>query len=155
MIGNEKAYKIAERVLWLIEEYIAVAFIPKNYGTDMSFHRLDIHLIHTIGNNPGINVTELAKKHSITKSAVSQAVKKLEKRNLIERYQSPENRKEILFKLTDDGKIGFEAHRDYHSRTEQVYIDGLARFTEEEAAGVHKLIEILSQRAGNIRKENS
>jgi DNA-binding MarR family transcriptional regulator len=155
MIGFEQAYKIGEKVLWLIEEYIAIAAIPKSYGTDMQFHRLDIHLIHSIGMNPGINVTELAKKHAITKSAVSQAVKKLEKRSLIERYQSPENRKEILFRLTESGRKGFEAHREYHATSETKYIEELAKLTEEEAAGVNKFLDVMQRRADNIKKENS
>ena len=155
MIGTENAYKMAERVLWLIEEYVAIASIPKSYGTEMTFHRLDIHLIHTIGMNPGINVTELSRKHAITKSAVSQAVKKLEKRKLVERFQSPENKKEILFRLADKGRVAFDAHRSYHANSEQKYIEELAGLTEEEAAGVEKLVDVLSRRAENIRTENS
>ena len=144
---------MAEEVLWLIEDYITIASMPKSYGTDMKFHRLDIHLIHTIGLNPGINVTELALKHGITKSAVSQAVKKLEKKDLIYRYQSPENRKEILFKVTETGTTAFEAHRKYHEEGEKVYIDQLAEFSEEEARGAEKLIRLLKVRAENIKNE--
>lgn len=155
MIGTENAYKMAERMLWLIEEYIAIASIPKSYGTVMKFHRLEIHLIHSIGMNPGINVTELSKKHAITKSAISQAVKKLEKKELIERYQSPENKKEILFRLTDTGRTAFDAHRKYHEESETVYIEELAHLTDEEAEGVEKLLKIMSKRAENIRNENT
>ena len=154
MIGFEDAYKLGERFLWLLEEYVAIASIPKSYGTGMQFYRLDIHLIHSIGMNPGINVTELSKKHSITKSAVSQAVKKLEKRALIERYQSSENRKEILFRLTEKGRSAFDAHNSYHETSETQYIEQIARMSEEEARGIDNFIRIMSERAENIRKEN-
>ena len=150
----KNALKLAEDVLWMMNEYILMASQPKTYGTDMTFHRLDIHLIHSIGEKPGINVTELSKIHNITKSAVSQAVKKLEKRNLIERYKSEENKKEILFRLLEKGETAYKAHKEYHEKTEAPFIRELAEFTEEEARGAEKLIDILSRRVRKVKEGN-
>lgn len=151
MIGKERAYTLMEELLWLIEDCVQLAAAPKSYGTDMQFHRLDIHLIETIGAFEGINVTELAAKHGITKSAVSQAVRKLEKRGLVRRYQRPDNRKEILFSLTETGKTAFHAHREYHRAIEGQVIEEMAGFTMEEAAAVRKLIDLLTRRAARVR----
>ena len=107
-LGKEETYRLVEQLLWIIEDYFVLASTPKTYGTDTLYHRLDIHLIDTIGKNEGSNVTEIARIHKITKSAVSQAVKKLEKRDLVARYQAPENRKEVLFRLTEEGKKSFQ-----------------------------------------------
>ena len=74
--------------------------------------------IDTIGHHPGINVTELAKNHKITKSAVSQAVKKFEKRELIIRSKAPGNLKEVLFSLTETGRIAYKAHTVFHEKIE-------------------------------------
>lgn len=152
MIGEKRANELAERVLWLIEEYVTIAGLPKSYGTDMLFHRLDIHLINSIGENDGINVTELAAVHRITKSAVSQAVKKLEKRELVERYQSPDNRKEVRFRLTPKGRTAFDAHRAFHNERERPHIDALAQLDDRDLRGAYKLISILEERAADIRK---
>jgi len=152
MINTEQAYMLAEQVLWLIEDYIGLASQPKRYGTDMLFHRLDIHLIHTIGERPGINVTELATSHDITKSAVSQAVKKLERRHLVERYKREENKKEVLFRLTETGSVAYNAHRSFHENSERTFVEALSHLTEEEAQTVRKLVGILQDRAERVRQ---
>ncbi len=152
MIGETNANTLMEKLLWLIEEYVQIAASPKTYGTDMQFHRLDIHLIDSIGAVEEINVTELARRHSITKSAVSQAVKKLEKRGLVERYQRPDNKKEYLFQLTEPGKTAFRAHREYHREVEGFVLNELAAFSEIEAEAVEKLIRLLHRRAEKVRE---
>ncbi len=152
MIGKDTAQQLMEELLWLIEDYVQIASSPKSYGTDMQFHRLDIHLIDSIGSMDGINVTELARRHSITKSAVSQAVRKLEKRGLVERYQRPDNKKEILFSLTDRGQTAFHAHREYHRKVEGNVIEELAAFSHSESAAVEKLIDLLQRRAARVRE---
>lgn len=151
MIGEKKALEMIEKILWMTEEYVQIAAMPKHYGTGDLFHNLDIHIIHTIGKNRGINVTGLARKHSISKSAVSQAIAKLQRRGLVRRYQVPENRKEVLFELTDRGERAFEAHLDFHMRAETPYINELARFSREESAMVEKVIDLLMRRARHVR----
>ena len=144
-----------EEFLWLIEDYVQLAATPKTYGTDMQFHRLDIHLIETIGASEGINVTELARKHGITKSAVSQAVRKIERRDLVRRYQRPDNKKEILFSLTERGKQAFRAHRDFHHAVEGRVIKEVSRWSEEDAAAVRKLVDLMQRRAEMVRRLES
>ena len=75
----------------------------------------EIHLITTIGETPGINVTELAKRHGISKAAISQKLKKLEKKDLVKRFKNSENEKAVLLKLTTEGKIAFKGHERFHS----------------------------------------
>lgn len=140
-----------EKLLWLIEDYVQLAASPKSYGTDMLFYRLDIHLIETIGANEGINVTELAGIHGITKSAVSQAVRKLEKRDFVRRYQRPDNKKEILFALTELGHTAFKAHRAFHHEVEGRVIEELADFSDEEKRAIERLMDLLKRRAARIR----
>jgi len=152
MIGKEKAYELIGRLLWTIEEYVQMAAEPKRYGTDRLYHRLEIHLLDTIGKREGINVTELAQAHGITKSAVSQAVRKLEHKGLIERYKAPENRKEVLFRITARGREPFEAHIAFHKSVEGPFTENLARFSEEEARGIRKLMDLLDRRAALVRE---
>lgn len=152
MIGREKAIGLIEKLLWMTEEYVQLAGMPKSYGTDDRFHSLDIHMIHSIGLNSGINVTQLARKHGISKSAVSQALRKLERRELVRRYQVPENRKEVLFDLTERGKAAFEAHMAFHQEAEGPFVEEMARFSDEEAGAMEKMIDLLMRRAEHVRR---
>jgi DNA-binding MarR family transcriptional regulator len=152
MIGKEKAYDLIKRLLWTIEDYVQMASAPKRYGTDTLYHRLEIHLVDTIGSREGINVTELAGAHGITKSAVSQAVKKLENKGLVKRYKAPENRKEVLFRVTLRGREAYKAHTAFHAKVEGPFIDELAHFSEDEARGIRKLMDLLDKRAALVRE---
>ena len=152
MIKSKEANKIIEELLWTIEDYINLASSPKSYGTDCRYNRLEIHLIDSVGKQPGINVTELSRKHKITKSAVSQAVKKIESKGLMERYKSPENRKEVLFRLTEQGLTAFRAHDNFHKKVEAPFIQEIEGFTRKEADGVRKLIDLMNRRSALVRE---
>lgn len=130
---NIKKYqKLIESFLRIINHYTIIEKEPKKYGTDEFFHKLEIHTIHAIGENLGINVTKLAKWHGITKSAVSQVVKTLEERDLIYRYQAPDNAKEVLFKLTEKGKKAYEGHKHYHEKLDAFLIEEIEKISEDK-----------------------
>lgn len=152
MATEKTAFSLLLRTLWLIERQVGLAARPRDYGTGVRFHRLDIHILESIGDRPGINVTGLADKHSITKSAVSQVVRSLEARGLIERYKEPENRKEVLFRLLEKGQIAFEAHRDFHRELEGPVIKELAAFSLEEFAAVDKFLALMERRADRVQQ---
>ncbi|MDF2935735.1 MAG: transcriptional regulator, MarR family [Paenibacillaceae bacterium] len=57
-----------------------------------------------IGNHADSNVTKLAESFYMTRSAISKITKKLMEKGLIDSYQKPENKKEIYFRLTEQGR---------------------------------------------------
>ncbi|GGP16689.1 MarR family transcriptional regulator [Oceanobacillus neutriphilus] len=74
----------------------------------------EVHCIESIEKNADSNVRELAKSLYMTRGAISKLTKKLMAKKLIESYQKPENKKEIYFKLTPQGKEIFKIHEDLH-----------------------------------------
>lgn len=72
----------------------------------------ELHTLVEIGKLPGINVTELADKLSVTKGAISQVTKKLEKKLLISRDKDYNNDKELKLSLTEQGQKLFDGHHD-------------------------------------------
>lgn len=50
----------------------------------------------------------------MTRGAISKLTKKLIKKGLIESYQKADNKKEIYFKLTEQGKVIFNIHEELH-----------------------------------------
>lgn len=143
---NRKRYqKLIESFLRLVNHYIVMEKGPKKYGTNEFFHKLEIHTIHAIGENPGINVTKLAKWHGITKSAVSQVVKTLEERDFIYRYQAPDNAKEVLLKLTDKGKKAYEGHKRYHEKIDAFLIEEIEKISEDKYQFLLDFFEMLEK----------
>ena len=85
-----------------------------DYGTGEILYTSEIHVIETIGKNEGINITELATRASVTKSAISQTVTKLVRKKMIHKYKGKGNDKEVLLALAEKGKIAFAAHEAQH-----------------------------------------
>lgn len=115
--------------------------IPLDYGSGEKLHSSEIHTIAYIGSHPDINVTNLAKIMGVTKGAISQAIKKLEKKKLVERYQNPTNNKEILLRLTKKGQIDYHGHEAYHAKYDAQWFEALEKLTPEQI----QLIEYLFQ----------
>nr|WP_312579285.1 MarR family transcriptional regulator [Sedimentibacter sp.] len=76
----------------------------------------EIFCIEYIGNNVDLNGTRLARACFMTRSALSKLTKKLIKKGLIERYQKPDNKKEIYFRLTEKGKDIYNIHEEMTSK---------------------------------------
>ena len=92
IMNEERSHtSIIEKFGRIINKFNYIEKIPRDFGTGKLLYPSEIHLIETIGKTPGINVTELAKRHGISKAAISQKLKKLEKKDLVERYKNGEN----------------------------------------------------------------
>ena len=74
----------------------------------------EIHCIAYIGEDKDSNVTKLAESFDMTRGAISKLTKKLEKKGLIESYQKPDNKKEVYFELTEQGKAIYNIHEEIH-----------------------------------------
>ncbi|MDF2722712.1 MAG: MarR family transcriptional regulator, partial [Paenibacillus sp.] len=64
----------------------------------------EVHCIEYIGKHADSNVTKLAESFYMTRGAISKITQKLIKKGLIENYQKSDNKKEIYFRLTEQGK---------------------------------------------------
>lgn len=92
----------------------------------------EVHCIEYIEKNEDSNVTKLAESFYMTTGAITKLTKKLIQKGLIESYKKPDNKKEIYFKLTDEGKVIYKIHEDLHKEfreRDKVILDQL---TEEQ-----------------------
>ena len=85
-----------------------------DFGTGVPLYKTEIHTIRAIGENQGINVTQLAELMGVTKGAESQTIKKLVRKKLVEKTPAHDNAREILLGLTDLGWTGFYNHERFH-----------------------------------------
>ncbi|MEC0107669.1 MarR family transcriptional regulator [Paenibacillus taichungensis] len=75
----------------------------------------EVHCIEYIEKNADSNVTKLAESFYMTRGAISKLTKKLIEKGLIESYQKSDNKKEIYFRLTQQGKVIYQIHEDLHN----------------------------------------
>jgi len=101
----------------------------------------EVHCIEYIGRNVDSNVTKLADSLYMTRGAISKMTKKFIKKGIIESYQKPDNKKEIYFRLTEQGqeiyKIHEELHKEFHERDKAVF----DQVTEEQFDSMLSFVE--------------
>lgn len=101
----------------------------------------EVHCIESIEKNADSNVRELAKSLYMTRGAISKLTKKLMTKKLIESYQKPDNKKEIYFKLTPQGKEIFRIHEDLHKEFRKRDKVIFEQITDEQFEGVLHFVE--------------
>ncbi len=116
---------------------------PRKYGDDF-FYMAETHMIQYIGKNPGMTVTDIATEFRKTTSAVSQIIKKLKKRNLIEQVRNTLNNREYNLFLNDNGWEIFNQHEEYDRVEYEKSCLFLEEFSEEELENYIKIQECLN-----------
>jgi len=92
----------------------------------------EVHCVEYIGKNVDSNVTKLAESFYMTSGAISKLTKKLIKKGIIESYQKPDNKKEIYFRLTEQGKIIYKIHEELHNEFQERDKAVFEQVTEEQ-----------------------
>lgn len=147
MKNYEKVTKLYFKSLKAFNEFES---IPRDFGTNDLLYASEIHTLQAIGKNPNINLTELSEELDISKSGTSKSITKLLKKNLITKSKLINNKKEVVFNLTDKGLIAYDQHEKFDkevflsiyellSQLEKEQIEFLEIFLSELVLRVEKL----------------
>ena len=109
------------------------------------FKSSEVHCIEYIENNANSNVTQLAEAFYVTRGAISRMTKKLIQKGLVESYQKSENKKEIYFKLTEQGKEIYKIHENLHKEFQERDKAVFEQVTEEEFNSIISFVEKYSR----------
>ncbi|MEK3826766.1 MarR family transcriptional regulator [Paenibacillus sp. FSL K6-1558] len=105
----------------------------------------EVHCIEFIEKNVDSNVTKLAESMYMTKGAISKLTKKLIEKGLIEDYQKTNNKKEVFFKLTQQGRVVFDIHEKLHKEFQERDESVFKHVTEEQFDHMLNFIELYSK----------
>lgn len=125
----------------LSNKYQAMEKIPVDYGIGKNLYHSERHMLDTIGDNPAMNISEFARNQGITKGAVSQVVKKLEEKQLVQRYKQVKNDKEVFIELTELGKNIYEKHKKVNEESIITLHEELLKYSDDK---VYFLIEMFN-----------
>lgn len=126
--------EVRDVFLSIMNKYKAFEKIPHHYGTDELLYVTEMTTIETIAQYPDINVTELAEKHGVTKGAISQTIKKLEKKDMVQRLKSPTSQREVLLRLTLKGEMAYHQHQLFHLQIAAELFEEIDTWTPEQIA---------------------
>ncbi|MGG7078654.1 MarR family transcriptional regulator [Clostridium sardiniense] len=101
----------------------------------------EVHCIEYIGRNIDSNVTKLAESFFMTRGAISKLTKKLIEKGLIESYQKQDNKKEIYFRLTEQGKAIYKIHEELHQEFRERDKAVFEKVTDEQFDNMLSLVE--------------
>lgn len=105
----------------------------------------EVHYIEHIGRNADSNVTKLAESFYMTRGAISKMTRKLIEKGIIESYQKPDNKKEVYFRLTEQGKAIYHVHERLHKEFQERDQAVFEQVTEEQFDGMLAFIEKYSR----------
>jgi DNA-binding MarR family transcriptional regulator len=105
----------------------------------------EVHCIEYIGRNVDSNVTKLAESFYMTRGAISKLTKKLIKKGIIESYQKPDNKKEIYFRLIEQGKVIYKIHEELHKEFQERDKAVFEQVTEEQFNAMLSFVEKYSR----------
>ncbi len=115
----------------------------------------EVHYIECIGRNVDSNVTKLAESLYMTRGAISKMTKKLIEKGIIESYQKPDNKKEIYFRLTEEGQRIYKVHEKLHKEFEKRDKAVFEQITEEQFDSMLSFIEKYNRHLdAEIKKQN-
>ena len=135
--------KLYETVNLLVCEIRTARF----YGTDYQLSYSDLSFLQCVERNEGVKASDISKFLGMTKGAVAQQSKKLHEIGLLTTYRNEGNKKEIFYRLTEQGKIACE---NFYRFTENMnhpireYLAGLDETSRNHVEGLfdHIMTEI-------------
>lgn len=99
----------------------------------------ELKALDMIGQFSGINLTQLANKLGISKSAISKCTSKLLEKGLIGKEKSDINVREVVFTLTDDGQSIFDQLERTHADLFKPFNASLQELSPQEINELHRL----------------
>ncbi|AKA69289.1 MarR family winged helix-turn-helix transcriptional regulator [Clostridium scatologenes] len=116
---------------------------PNNYGTEHTLYSAEIHMIEAIGNHKNANASELSIIMGITNGAINQVANKLIKKGLVEQYRMKDNKKDVFYQLTTQGKIANIGHSNYHKEQYSHMEEYIDELVPEEINVINKFLDEL------------
>ncbi|MEK3704745.1 MarR family transcriptional regulator [Paenibacillus sp. FSL R7-0198] len=91
-----------------------------------------LHVLDAIGTLEPVNGITISKQFGFSKGTVSKITKRLVQKNIILPEYLPDNKKEVLFRMTERGQDIYRLHQAMHQQIDLGANRFLQRYTEDE-----------------------
>lgn len=152
MDRDKASRELIESFIRMVNRFNSMEKHPISYGTKHKFYHSERHMMDTFGDNPDMNITELAEHMGVTKGAISQIVSKLEKKGAVHRYKADGNDKDVLVGLTKTGKEIYEHHKKVSGETVRHLKEGLMDYSDESLADLLSMFKWIEDYLGGSGK---
>nr|WP_312579935.1 MarR family transcriptional regulator [Sedimentibacter sp.] len=122
-----------------INKFVIQCGYKNLYHKELTFS--EYHVIDCIGKNHLPNSTFIAKQLDMTKGAISKITAKLVSKGLINANRLDNNKKEVYFTLTSQGKDAYEVHERIHDFENSKLVNIFKEYNEEELKVIHRFLD--------------
>ncbi|MBG9453766.1 hypothetical protein ABE61_06625 [Lysinibacillus sphaericus] len=150
MDKEEIFYELMETIYETSRVINSYESIPRKYGTEDELYMIEVHTLNVIGDQVKTTTSEIAEIKNCTKSAVSQMVDKLIKKDLVVKYRNPDNYRELNIELTPKGKLVYDYHKKLDLEEYRNYLKNLEQFTSEDFEKYITLLNVINRRTQSV-----
>lgn len=119
-------------------------------GVDKSITLNEVHLIVVIGENQPLNLVKLSELLEVSRSAITQSVRRLIQKNLVVFDFYPNNGKNKYLRLSEKGIEIFKVHKEQQAYIEKSIFSVLNNYSEVELKTVVKLMDDIEKVWGEL-----
>lgn len=150
MDKEEIFYELMETIYETSRVINSYESIPRKYGTEDELYMIEVHTLNVIGDQVKTTTSEIAEIKNCTKSAVSQMVDKLIKKDLVVKYRNPDNYRELNIELTPKGKLVYDYHKKLDLEEYRNYLKNLEQYTAEDFEKYITLLNVINRRTQSV-----
>lgn len=152
LMNNEKSiYEFMNNLVKVARKIQQFEKKPRTYGTDDLLYIAEVHTLSIIAEVQPINLTDLARLTNKTKSAISQLIDKLSKKDLIIIQKNPKKYREYILVLSDKGKMVYQFHKQLDQKEYLRFFAEHDQYSDEE---LEKFAQLLADVHGSIDQAN-
>jgi len=119
-------------------------------GVDRSITLNEVHLIVVIGENQPLNLVKLSELLEVSRSAITQSIRRLIQKNLVFFDFDPNNGKNKYLRLSEKGIEIFKIHKEQQAYIEKSIFSVLNNYSEGELQTVVKLMDDIEKVWGEL-----
>ena len=112
---------------------------------DKSITINEVHLIDLIGRNQPVNLVKLSELLEVSRSAITQSVRRSTKKDLVTFEFAPDNEKNKYLILSKKGVEVFNIHKEQQEHIEKAIFSVLRNYSDEDLQMVMKLMDDVEQ----------
>lgn len=142
MISDEDIKIVDEAVHELIYKIINSKFMNEYSDKTKGISMIDFRVLRVVAENPGKQIKDLLNILKIPNSTLTSVINRLEKKGIIKRVISPEDRRSFNLEITDLGKDIQEEHMKFDRDVARKYLE--ATDNEEEKKFLIKFLKKLA-----------
>jgi len=105
--------RTASRFQRIVNKIARISQAPRDFGTGELLPAADIQVIHTVGGNPAITVTEVSRLLGLTKGTVSPIVNRLVQKGYLRKTRSSQDGRKVQLAITDRGEAAAQGYEKY------------------------------------------